>query len=588
MGKFQKIVKAYKVYSYILNKNQKMLALVAVAVSIVGALLQTGSVAVLTPFLSLIMTSDISDTSLFTRAIKAVFRVSETKQLYIAMGITVAIVYVAKGLYSTFNTWFSVKFSNNIRREISNKILKAYLARKYDFFLSYGTAQAMRDINNDPATVCGMLQNILNIVIELLTVIMIMIYILVSDVLMATCILILSFICLVMLYRFFKNKMMYYGEVQRTTNAEYSKVLIQTIEGIKEVKVMRKQSFFEREYDKALIKSQKPSVGLQLATTCPTYFIESVFVSGIVLTICIRVALNPGNTSILPLLGSFAAGAIRMLPSLGRISSNVNSVVAGIPALYSLEGHLRDIEKEHVEENISEDNTKTVDFNEAVEFKNVCYHYEDSDKNVLDGLNMSIKKGESIGIIGASGAGKSTLADILLSLHIPQEGEVTVDGTDIYSIPEQWSRLIGYVPQTVYLLDGTIAENIAYGEDPSEIDMDRVKDSVRKAQLEDFLKTTKDGLDTVIGERGVRLSGGQRQRIAIARALYRNPQILIMDEATSALDNDTEKAVMEAIENLYGTITMVIIAHRITTVKKCDKVFEIRGGQAALRDKNSL
>lgn len=206
----------------------------------------------------------------------------------------------------------------------------------------------------------------------------------------------------------------------------------------------------------------------------------------------------------------------------------------------------------------------------------------------MDGLNLKIKKGNSIGLIGASGAGKTTLADLILALYTPQNGSICMDGIDIKVLGEEWHRITGYIPQTVYLSDTSIRKNVAFGIKESEIDDDKVWKALEMAQLKDFVEDLEDGLDTRVGEWGVKFSGGQRQRIAIARALYNDPDILIMDEATAALDNETEKAVMESIELLQGLKTLIIVAHRLTTVKKCDKIYEIVGGKAVLRAKKEI
>ena len=226
---------------------------------------------------------------------------------------------------------------------------------------------------------------------------------------------------------------------------------------------------------------------------------------------------------------------------------------------------------------------------QQIEIRDVVWQYEGTEKKVLKGVNLIIKKGQSVAFIGQSGAGKTTLADIILGLLYPQQGKVLLDGEhDIHQIPTQWSKLIAFVPQTVYLMDDTIRNNVAFGVDEKEIIDEQIWSVLEQAQLKDFVEELPDGLDTLIGERGVRFSGGQRQRIAIARALYTNPDILILDEATSALDNETETAVMEAIERLQGHKTLIIIAHRLTTVKKCDMIYEIKNGVANAVDKRKL
>jgi ABC-type multidrug transport system fused ATPase/permease subunit len=232
----------------------------------------------------------------------------------------------------------------------------------------------------------------------------------------------------------------------------------------------------------------------------------------------------------------------------------------------------------------NEEKNQRISFEDELQVKDVIWKYPSGKKPVLNKLNIDIKKGQSVAFVGPSGAGKTTLADLILGLFKPQEGKITVDGFDIYENLWAWSKMVGYVPQSVFLTDDTIRNNIAFGIDEEMIDDERIWESLREAQLEDFVKNLPDGLDTFVGEGGMRISGGQRQRIAIARALYQNPMILVLDEATSALDNDTEAAVMDAIESLHGTKTLIIVAHRLSTIQNCDVIYEINNGVATRRE----
>jgi ABC-type bacteriocin/lantibiotic exporter with double-glycine peptidase domain len=227
-------------------------------------------------------------------------------------------------------------------------------------------------------------------------------------------------------------------------------------------------------------------------------------------------------------------------------------------------------------------------FDSEIKVNSISWRYQDNLPLVLENLDLDIKKGESVALIGESGAGKSTLADILLGLLKPEKGTVTVDGTDIYTIQSSWSRMIGYVPQIVFLIDDTIRKNIAFGIPDDEIDDNKVWQAIEQAQLTATVNSMEKGLDSIVGERGIKLSGGQRQRIAIARALYHNPEIIILDEATSALDNETESAVMEAIDALHGKKTLIIIAHRLSTIQNCDKIYEIKDGKAIYRQHSRI
>ena len=247
---------------------------------------------------------------------------------------------------------------------------------------------------------------------------------------------------------------------------------------------------------------------------------------------------------------------------------------------------MKELERKDTEKKVTADKYRNIKFLKELEIRGVYYRYPNVEDFVIAGVDIRIEKGQSIALIGPSGAGKTTMSDIILSLLKPQKGAILMDGIDIEDLGEEWSRVIGYVPQAVYIVDDTIKNNIAFGEEV--IDEERVWRALKIAQLDNFVKGLPSGVETVVGERGVRFSGGQRQRLAIARALYRNPEILILDEATAALDNETEEEVMEAIEALQGYKTMIIVAHRLTTIRNCDKIYEIKDGKAVEKDKKEV
>lgn len=298
----------------------------------------------------------------------------------------------------------------------------------------------------------------------------------------------------------------------------------------------------------------------------------------------IVVAVLIGNgtelQSIIPMLTAVAMAAIRLLPSVNRISGALNKISYGEPMLDKVIENMHVLEKNPAQTNDGKRHGLSVPkLRELLKFERISYHYPSSEEPVLSNASMTIRRGESVGIVGPSGAGKTTSVDIILGLLNPQSGQVLVDGVNIKNDLHGWLSQIGYIPQMIFMLDDTIRANVAFGEQKGDIDDAKVWCALREAALEEFVRSLPEGLDTQIGERGVRLSGGQRQRIGIARALYQNPEVLIFDEATSALDNETESAIMESIHGLRGTKTMIIIAHRLTTIEACDRIFRVEHGK---------
>jgi ABC-type bacteriocin/lantibiotic exporter with double-glycine peptidase domain len=371
------------------------------------------------------------------------------------------------------------------------------------------------------------------------------------------------------------------GATAREAFAEKFKCLNQTIGGIKEISVAQRKPYFLEQFSNAAKKASDCNTTYLCISKAPSRIIETVFICGLIIVVVISYNFADDSIDFITSLGAIAVAAIRILPSVSTLTHDINSLVYMRPSLESAYKNISEADRYQKEiASVENNNIEKVEFNSGIKVNNLSWRYQKDLPLVLEDLNLEIKKGESVALIGESGAGKSTLADILLGLLKPEKGNVTVDGTDIYTIQSSWSKMIGYVPQMVFLIDDTIRKNIAFGIPDDEIDDNKVWHAIEQAQLTTMVNSMEEGLDSIVGERGIKLSGGQRQRIAIARALYHNPDIIILDEATSALDNETESAVMEAIDALQGKKTLIIIAHRLSTIKNCDKVYEIKAKKA--------
>ncbi len=582
---------------YILNNRQRFLLTIVLLFSLVNAGLQMLGVSIIVPLVSALTDIDGFERNKYVILIEDIFNISDSSTLIILVCLLSIIVYLIKDAFSIINIWVSSKFAIKVKRELSVTILEEYLNKEYDFFLYNNTTQILRDIESDPNGVYLILNSGFVVITEGLTMMLILAYILLIDFKMALCILLIAALCLAIIFVYFKRKMYENGKKARKYSAETRSVLLQIIEGIKEVKVFNKQQYFINAYNDRYFREQKPNIFVSVGSLSPTFIVEALFVLGLLGYICICFLLDPNYISAVPMLASVLMAAIRLLPSIGRVSTNINTISANTSYFQTAYDNISELRRETASKTTRtgvndilnvDTRAEIIHFQNELQLCDIGWHYKDSNKYVLKSLNLSIHKGECIGVIGASGAGKSTFADIILGLHVPQEGQILLDGADIRGIPEIYGKIIGFVPQSIYLTDGNIRDNVAFGIDSEEVDDNRVWECLRQAQIDDFIRGLENGIETLIGERGIRFSGGQRQRIAIARALYRQPEILILDEATSALDNETEAEVMCAIEGLYGKMTMVIIAHRLTTVAKCDKIFEIDNGQAKYIDKSDL
>ena len=583
------VIKTFSDFSkkllFVLDKKQKLYGLLVAVCSFIGALLEVVGVGIILPLVSAFINADALMTHKWLQLPIAIFKIEDSRQLIVLITVGVICVFILKNAYFIFLSWLRMKYSCKVSRELSSLMMSTYMKRGYEFFLSQNTSDLSRNINADVSGVNTILYQFLRVFIDALTICLIVIVILITDAGMAVAMALLAVICLIFIYTFFRKQMRNAGILFSKYNGMTGKYLLQALHGIKEILVVQKQNYFVKHFEEANAQKQNASIKQTVGAEAPAYLIEGICVAGLMVVVCVRVASGEQNAmDLIPALSAFAVGAFRILPSLGRISSAVNTLLYYLPSLdhvYENMKNFSDGEKRRCAAiGVNVDTNPISEFTDSIAIEDICWNYKNSDKEVLSKLNMVIKKGQSVAFIGQSGAGKTTLADIILGLFPPREGRVLIDGRDTAEVNYDLSRIMGYVPQSVYLTDDTIRNNIAFGEEERDIDDTKVWEALEKAQLKQFVEELQDGLDTIVGDRGVRFSGGQRQRVAIARALYSNPAILIFDEATASLDTETETAVMDAIHALHGEKTIIIIAHRLTTIQECDVIFRIENGVA--------
>lgn len=575
---------------YLLNSRQKRRGGVVLVCIVVGAIFEMIGISIIVPFLyAMLQPEKLWDNVILATVLK-LFSINTNTGMLIFLGLVIALLYIVKNIFLLSASYIRLKFCADLQGELSVRMLNIYMKRPYSYFRKINSAEVMRATTGDPASIYMVLLNLLEMVAHIFMTLMMAIYLLYTDWGMAVGVLILAGFTVLIILLAFKNKIKRLGVEQRQLNVETTKAGYEAVEGIKEITVMHRREKFVEKYRRLTILRQKKILDYSFVVASPERVIEAICVCGLIGIVCIKIVIGADLVEFIPKLGAFALAAFKIMPAASKLSGEVNTIIYYIPALNDTYDHLKIAEKEdydreklHVE-NINDNAV----FLQSVELENVLWKYDDGQENVLDHINLSIKRGEAIALIGPSGAGKTTLADIILGLFTPVEGTVKMDGIDIRSIPEQWATIIGYVPQSVYLLDDTIRGNIAFGLDESEIQDSKVWWALEQAQLKEYVDALPAKLDTIVGERGVKLSGGQRQRLAIARALYYNPEILVLDEATSALDDETEKALMESIDALKGNKTLIIIAHRLTTIRNCDKVYEVKNGRVYIKEKKDI
>ena len=596
MKNIRTVIRMFQKLLGIMNKRQRRGCVGVFFVMLLSAAFETMGVSVVIPFVMAMLQPEKLMENRFVAYILNITGISTTQNLIFLIIIGVIGIYLIKNAFLIYADRVKIWFRNGLERDLSVLTLSSYMKRPYPYYIETNSSTIIRGTGNDIAGVSQIVDSYFSILTEILTFLFIGIFLFVVNPIIAIGIISIIVVCAVGIIYGFKGIINAAGKKARDVFAQESKCSYQAITGIKEIIVMQRRKSFIDEFSDAAESACKCNDRYQWLNRMPSRIIEFVFIGSLVILMALLSKNTDGLTMLIPQLGALAVASIRILPSMSTITSGFNTLVYYHTTLDSAAENIKDArnyesylkkyaEKEDI---LSEDIYLEKKFEKCLDISNIKWEYKNAHKAVLDGLNMVIQKGDAVGFIGESGAGKTTLADAILGLLKPQDGSIRMDGIDIFAIPKTWARIVGYVPQSVFLTDDTIRRNIAFGIANQDIDETRIWETLEEAQMAAFVRKLPDQLDTIVGERGVKFSGGQRQRIAIARALYYNPDILVLDEATSALDNDTESAVMEAIDSLHGTKTLIIVAHRLSTIRNCNKIYEIKNGKAFLCDKKDV
>ena len=576
-----------KEFRYIFNRKQKIGLLLLLFAIGIGTFLELAGVTAIMPFINVVMDPSSIQRRWYLKWVYDAFGFQNNTDFIIFVAVVLIVVYVVKNLYLCFMYNMQYRFTYENRRRVATRMLKAYLRQPYSYHRVHPSSELMRNISTDTERMFEGVLSILQLLTEICVCVVLGIYLFIMDKTITIGVGIIMALFLVIFTIGFKNYIAYIGSENRKYAALIVKWLQQSFGGIKEAKILEREEYFLEQFDQNYKKSAGYDRQYRFLQVAPRPIMEAVCVAALLSVIIFKLLRGTNSTYFVSTLSVFAIGAFRLMPSVNRITSYLSVLMFTKSSIHAVYHDLKEVEElEKTEINRREEAPLTV--KSMIRVKELSFRYPDADTDVLKDVNLEIRKNQSIALIGPSGAGKTTLADIILGVLEPTSGKVCVDDTDIQEHMNAWHKNIGYIPQTIYLMDATIRENIAFGIPDQEIDEARLDRAVKEAQLKEFVDGLKDGLGTVIGESGVRLSGGQRQRIGIARALYNDPDVLVLDEATSALDNETERAVMEAIDGLAGSKTLIIIAHRLTTIKNCDVVYEVKNGnvEAVTLDEN--
>ena len=572
-------------FSLLTAREKRNLALLFVAVVIMAGL-EVVSVASIMPFLSVAADPASVQENVYLSWVYETLGFTDTNTFLIALGLAALVAMVLSNAFIIFTTWALYRYAWGRNHTLSYRLLKSYLHRPYEYFLTRNSSELGKNILEEVKEVVNeMLIQTLKGGAKGIVALFIIGFLVFVDPMVALLVAVVLGVAYVAIYYAVKNRIDVYGQKRVKTNSDRYQVVSEAFGGIKEVKLLGKEKAFLDQYKTPSKWYSRFQARYRIVRLAPRYLLEAVAFGGIILIAVYLIAVQENVQQVIPVLGLYAFAGYRLMPALQQAFKGIASARFNIAALNAVRDGLKNTpaSSEFKRGRNGEETgaSKSIALKDQLILDNVSFAYPDAEEPAIKNLSLEIPAHTTIGFVGKTGSGKTTAVDLILGLLRPQKGTISVDGVSLEEGNlRSWQKNIGYVPQHIYLSDDTIAHNIAFGVPEDEIEMDAVRDAARRAHIFDFIDNElPNKWETIVGERGVKLSGGQQQRIGIARALYHNPSVLVFDEATSALDQATEASVMEAIYELEGDHTMIMIAHRLSTVKRADNIVMLERGR---------
>ncbi|MCR5094121.1 MAG: ABC transporter ATP-binding protein/permease [Lachnospiraceae bacterium] len=579
-----KILKKMRV---LLDARQKRQMAGIVVMMLVGGVLESLGIGLIVPVMTVVLNPEKIQKSAILGGLYRGLGMKSTQDFAAFFMVLLILTFVVKNIFLYFMNRVQLRFIYTNQFATSRRMMINFMKRPYEYYLDADTTVIQRSITSDVNNMYGLILSCLQLLSEMIVFTFLVVILLVQDFKMTVTIAVLLVATLLVIKFVIKPVMVRAGQDNQDYYSGLYKWIEESVTGIKEIKIAGKEDYFINGYADCGAGYVGAVQKYQLYNSTPRLLIETIAIGGMVGYMLVVMAMGVPIAGMMDSLAVLAAAAARLLPSANRINNYLTSIAYFEPFFMNVSDNLQeDISDEGV--TYDEDyyrqkkQVEKMPVTREIALRGITFHYPHLDTLILSDASMTIPVGKSVGIVGTTGAGKTTIVDILLGLLKPQAGEILADGTDVRTNYPGFLRNVGYIPQTIFMIDTTIRKNVAFGVPDDEIDDDKVWAALAEAQLDEFVRSLPDGLDTTVGERGIRLSGGQRQRISIARALFDDPEVLVLDEATSALDNETEAAIMDSINRLHGRKTLIIIAHRLQTIENCDLVYRIENKQATI------